>query len=96
MVFQVIDKTYNFLLLQVCVCGTIICYICRKQIQNYEHFVNGPVLPNQPKPVGKCPLYCDTNKMHEEEVAKSAERVRAELALKNPNIRVDLVLKKKL
>lgn len=33
--------------------------------------------------------------MHEEDVAKSAERVQAELAQLNPNIRVDLVLGKK-
>lgn len=30
--------------------------------------------------------------MHDEEVAKSAEQAKAELAKSNPNIRVDLVL----
>ncbi|KAI9560010.1 hypothetical protein GHT06_014020 [Daphnia sinensis] len=83
----------------VCPCGAIMCYICRQQIKDYNHFSNNPpqqpnapVLPTPQK--AKCPLYSDTLKMHEEEVAKSAARARAELASSNPNIRVDLVLGK--
>ncbi len=54
-------------------------------------------MPNQPVPAGqvKCPLYCDTEKMHEAEVARSAAVARAELASSNPNLRVDLILGKK-
>lgn len=73
------------------------CYVCRQQIRGYDHFANHqphPTLPGQvlPIPKGKCPLYSDTKKMHDEEVAKSAEQAKAELAKSNPNIRVDLVL----
>ncbi|KZS15070.1 Uncharacterized protein APZ42_019613 [Daphnia magna] len=83
----------------VCPCGAIMCYICRQQIKDYNHFSNNPPqqpnVPVPPKPPNsKCPLYSDTLKMHEEEVAKSAARARAELASSNPNIRVDLVLGK--
>jgi hypothetical protein len=74
------------------------CYICRKQIKDYSHFA--PLPPVGAAPVagnphsGKCPLYSDTEKMHEEEVARSAAVARAELIAQNPNIRVDLVLGK--
>ena len=79
------------------------CYICRKKIKDYSHFSNIPPNgaaenpPNQSRASNpeKCPLYSDTAKMHEDEVAKSAARARAELASSNPNIRVDLVLGKK-
>ena len=76
------------------------CYVCREKIKDYNHFSNvQPQLPNQPAPVkpavAKCPLYSDTLKMHEEEVAKSAAKARADLASSNPNIRIDLVLGKK-
>lgn len=76
------------------------CYVCRKQIRGYDHFANaqpGPTATNQYVPASKdkCPLYSDTKKLHEEEVASSAARARAELASRNPNIRVDLVLGKK-
>lgn len=72
------------------------CYVCRKQIKDYNHFSNQN-MPNQPVPAGqvKCPLYCDTEKMHEAEVARSAAVARAELASSNPNLRVDLILGKK-
>ncbi|EFX87807.1 hypothetical protein DAPPUDRAFT_306489 [Daphnia pulex] len=84
----------------VCPCGAIMCYICRQQIKDYNHFSNlPPNQPNQPAPIkppnAKCPLYSDTLKMHEEEVAISAAKARAELASSNPNIRIDLVLGKK-
>lgn len=74
----------------------MMCYICRKQIKDYNHFHNNNV-PNQviPGTLEKCPLFSDTQKMHEEEIAISAKKARLELALSNPNIRVDLVLSKK-
>ena len=73
------------------------CYVCRKQIKDYNHFSNHN-LPNQAVPIGqpaKCPLYCDTEKLHQDEVDKSAAKARAELASTNPNLRVDLILGKK-
>lgn len=71
------------------------CYLCRKQIKDYNHFENRN--PNDPSKGNgsKCTLYSDTNKLHEEEVARSAQKARAELAASNPNIRVDLVVGKK-
>lgn len=80
----------------MCVCGTIICYICRGRIKDYKHFYN-PHLPLQlqkQSDLSKCPLYSDTNKMHEEEVAKGAAQAKAELARQNPDVRVHLVLNK--
>ena len=38
------------------------------------------------------PLYIDTVKLHEIEVARSATRAHQDLKSKNPNIRIDLVL----
>jgi len=62
--------------------------VCRKQIRGSENHFDD----RQPNPEGKCPQHSDTNKMHDEEVAKSAEQAKAELAKSNPNVRVDLVL----
>ena len=78
-------------------CGTIICYICRKQIKDYSHFADNrnPQNQSQNNVSKKCTLFSDTNKLHEEEVAKSAQNARAELASSNPNIRIDLVVGKK-
>ena len=75
------------------------CYVCRKQIRGYDHFAHaqpGATAANQylPASTDKCPLYSDTKKMHEDEIAQSAASARAELAAINPNIRVDLVLGK--
>ena len=83
----------------VCVCSAVMCYICRKQIKDYSHFAPLPPVGAAPPAAanphsGKCPLYSDTEKMHEEEVARSAAVARAELIAQNPNIRVDLVLGK--
>ena len=65
--------------MMVCQCGTIMCYICRAEIRDYSHFAApGPPagfgLPPLPAathhvpPGGKCPLFSDTDRMHEEEV----------------------------
>lgn len=99
--FQLLHLVRNVLVqLQTCVCGAIMCYICRQQINGYNHFSNvppNPTAPGQVLPADllKCPLYSDTAKLHQEEVEKRAAEARAELASSNPNIRVDMVLSNK-
>ena len=78
-------------------CGTVSCYICRAQIVDYDHFNRNANLPRNQQSaedLSKCPLWSDTNKMHEGDVAKGAAEAKAELARQNPNVRVDLVLNK--
>jgi len=67
------------------------CYICRKEIKDYHHFAQGEPQPGETTG-RKCPLYSDTVKLHEIEVARSATRARQDLKSKNPRIRIDLVL----
>ena len=66
------------------------CYLCRQLINDYDHFA-GANDPNK----NKCPLFSDNAKLHEEEVVKSENIARAELAAANPNIAIDFVLRKK-
>jgi hypothetical protein len=47
---------------------------CRKDITDYSHFYN-EILET-----GKCPLYSDSEKLHEEERNKAAKEARAALA----------------
>ena len=70
------------------------CYVCRKKIEDYSHFLNNYQLGLIGQPA-KCPMYSDSEKLHQDEVEKSAAEARAELASSNPNIRVNLILGKK-
>ena len=53
----------------------MMCYVCHKEIHGYEHFSTAF---NQPAPSGKCPLFCNTKKLHEEEARKAAAKARSE------------------
>ena len=70
------------------------CYVCRKKIEDYSHFLNNYHLGLIDQPA-KFPMYSDSEKLHQDEVDKSAAEARAELASSNPNIRVNLILGKK-
>lgn len=67
------------------------CYVCRMEIKDYHHFANGGPQENEAAEK-KCPLYSDTVKLHETEVARGATRAHQDLKSRNPHIRVDLVL----
>lgn len=64
------------------------CYVCRKQIRGYENHLDD----RQPNPEGKYPQHSETDKMHDEDIVRSAEQANAGLAKSNPNIRVDQVI----
>jgi E3 ubiquitin-protein ligase RNF216 len=56
-----------------CACGTMICYLCRKQIESYHHFCQ--VHRCNHKTCQKCPLH--TNDEDVDEVAMRAAGIRA-------------------
>ncbi|XP_017770779.1 PREDICTED: E3 ubiquitin-protein ligase RNF216-like [Nicrophorus vespilloides] len=57
-----------------CVCGATMCYICNKPVTDYKHF-NGQGGHN----THLCPLYSDTNKLHEHAVRSVAKKAKAEV-----------------
>jgi len=60
----------------VCSCGTAICYLCKKKIENnYKHFYGHGATPGK----NKCPLWSDNDNLHKSEVAKAAEAAKAEV-----------------
>ncbi|XP_063605368.1 E3 ubiquitin-protein ligase RNF216-like isoform X2 [Penaeus indicus] len=61
-----------------CSCGTIMCYICRKPVENYDHFNYDPDVDEDPK---KCPLWTDSDAIHQTEVRKAAEAVKRTMNL---------------
>ena len=67
------------------------CYVCREEIKDYRHFHSSGKEEDRGAQK-KCPLYSDTVKLHEQEVARSAAQAREHFKLKNPHIRVDLIL----
>ena len=75
-----------------CPCGTKICYICRKEIQGYEHFYTTPHCDH--KNCGKCLLYMDTEEIDEramkEAKSKAEEAVRNKSATHPNNQVMDL------
>lgn len=64
-----------------CACGTFICYICRKQMDDgYRHFCQAPLCDH--KKCQKCALYTDSAQDDEQAMReagiKAAEEVRGE------------------
>ncbi|KAF2884008.1 hypothetical protein ILUMI_22126, partial [Ignelater luminosus] len=59
-----------------CSCGALMCYVCGKPVTNYQHF-NGPGGDR----FDLCPLYSDTNQLHEQAVLKGAEIAKKEKGL---------------
>ncbi|XP_069977615.1 E3 ubiquitin-protein ligase RNF216-like [Penaeus vannamei] len=56
-----------------CSCGAIMCYICRKPVENYEHFNYDPALEMDPE---KCPLWKNSDSIHRHEVRRAVEEVK--------------------
>ncbi|XPS98048.1 RBR-type E3 ubiquitin transferase [Ascochyta lentis] len=59
-------------------CGNKQCYICSKNVNNYEHF--GDV--NK----GRCALHDNVEDVHEQEVKKAAEEAMAKVKAENPTL----------
>ncbi|KAF2886030.1 hypothetical protein ILUMI_20143, partial [Ignelater luminosus] len=62
-------------------CGALTCYVCNQPVRDYKHF-------NRPGGVrfDLCPLFSDTNKLHQEAVLKGAEAAKKEIGVdKNPS-----------
>ncbi|XP_047477053.1 E3 ubiquitin-protein ligase RNF216-like isoform X2 [Penaeus chinensis] len=64
-----------------CPCGTIMCYICRKPVANYDHFNYDPDVDDDPN---KCPLWKDSDAIHKTEVRKAVKRTMKENHLNDP------------
>ena len=56
-------------------CNNIQCYVCSKDVSDYAHFGDG-----------RCPLFENTEKRHEDEAGRAEETVRARLRAANPNL----------
>merc|ERR1712029_285880 len=63
-----------------CQCGAMMCYICRQPIEGYNHFENRRGGPTAGR---KCPLWSNTNEVHEAEVAQMAEEAKKKVDQEN-------------
>ncbi|KAK9322965.1 hypothetical protein V1517DRAFT_367259 [Lipomyces orientalis] len=57
-------------------CHNTMCYVCNKAIIGYDHFGNR----------GKCPLYDDTRKRHQEEISRAEAAAKQQVLQDNQNI----------
>ncbi|XP_042890547.1 E3 ubiquitin-protein ligase RNF216-like [Penaeus japonicus] len=56
-----------------CSCGAVMCYICRKPVEDYDHFNYDPEVKSDPN---KCPLWTNSDDIHKNEIRKAAEAVK--------------------
>lgn len=63
-----------------CTCGTMMCYVCRIQVYNYNHFETYNGIPG-------CPLHCDQADLHRQDVIIGAHI--AKQALGNIDLKDD-------
>ncbi|XP_049838075.1 uncharacterized protein LOC126282429 [Schistocerca gregaria] len=66
-----------------CTCGALMCYICRKPVNGYDHF-NEEGGTNY----HKCPLFSKNDDLHVKAVEEAATKARNETLAKNPNIQL--------
>lgn len=66
-----------------CRCGALMCYVCGKPVDGYNHF-NGQGGTNYEL----CPLYSDTEKLHLDAVRKTGEEAKEEIKQKNPSVQL--------
>lgn len=57
----------------VCSCGAQMCYFCQMPITGYEHFSEKQFLDYKDEK-GKCPLWSNSDKLHEREAKERANR----------------------
>ncbi|XP_022904293.2 E3 ubiquitin-protein ligase RNF216-like isoform X1 [Onthophagus taurus] len=68
-----------------CSCGASMCYVCLAPVKDYKHF-NG----QGGDQFHLCPLYSDTNTLHENQVMQGAEMAKEELGIaKDDKLKVD-------
>ena len=66
-------------------CGAQMCYICKQPVVGLRHFVG----PSDVTARGKiCQLFSDTHQLHREEVVRAGAATMADLAARNPNLKL--------
>ncbi|XP_014204374.1 uncharacterized protein LOC106636490 [Copidosoma floridanum] len=67
-----------------CPCGALMCYVCDRPVQGYNHFnAQGGANSNL------CPLWSDDRRLNAEAVRKVAEEVKNSILKQNPNLKID-------
>ncbi|CAE6398806.1 unnamed protein product [Rhizoctonia solani] len=67
-------------------CKSLVCYVCRKIIQGYEHFDQTQGAARNPRSQ-KCPLWESVEQRHADDVKQAAEAAREEYQRLNPDVR---------
>ncbi|KAJ1300746.1 hypothetical protein OPQ81_002389 [Rhizoctonia solani] len=68
-------------------CRSLVCYVCRKLIQGYDHFDQTPQGAARNPKCKKCPLWESVEQRHAEDVKKAAEAAQEEYRRLNPEVR---------
>ncbi len=66
-----------------CECGAQMCYLCRKPVRDYHHFYGqgGHATATQ-----TCPLWSNSDQIHETEVARGALEAKTEMDQQEPDV----------
>ena len=70
-----------------CTCGTLICYVCRKEVTNYTHFCSIPHCNHES--CGKCVLFTDSVKDDARAVNEAAMYELDKLVASDPSFAVN-------
>ena len=71
-----------------CECGAKMCYLCRKPVKNYDHFVGEGGTPNPPHQI--CPLWSNNDILHTEEVARGGQNAKSTMEREKPNVELKI------
>ena len=71
-----------------CECGAIMCYLCRKPVQGYNHFVGQGEVPNPPHRV--FPLWSNNAELHTNEVSRGGAIAKKEMERQRPEIKLKI------
>jgi len=71
-----------------CDCGAMMCYLCRKPVTGYDHFVGQGGTSEPPHRV--CPLWSNNDDIHLKEVARVALEAKQEIMELNPDIKLKI------
>ena len=69
-----------------CACGATMCYLCRKPVQGYNHFVGQGDDPHPPHRV--CPLWSNNAQLHTEEVSRGGAMAKEEMERQKPDVKL--------
>ncbi len=71
-------------------CGNKQCYVCSKDVHDYNHFDQAPPRAGGPPSKSKlCPLYDNVEERHEREVKEAEAAARAQVVQDNPDVTVE-------